>query len=505
MSVVPIVNSESQLFIDDYCIEQLDGVRKRFHQAHKHPKNPLLQADMPWEATYVQLYGNVLQDPDLNAFRMWYTARYLPDGESRGFNTICHAISPDGIHWERTAINRLKHKGLVLGNAVIKGEAIGPTVFYTPDDPDPERRYRMFVYTGNETYVASRPKAPFSQHYGLFFSPDGYVWNAYENNPVVQGGDIATCMYDPVTKEYIAIVKIHRSDEGFNRRCVGVSLSRDFETWLTPNIILSADAIDDARVPDRLERFRNLLVYDNPQDYRADMYGMTAFRCGEMRLGLIWLFDISADRPREAGGNNDGPVNIQLAYSRHPDAYTGWKRTENRHDVISCGPEGSYDGGAIYTAHMVLDVGDEHWIYYTGVNHTHGNRGPADKYRPFTKTPWLPPSLNLAVIRREGFVSIEALWPGGCLTTREMTIKGDSLHVNVDASAGSMEVEITDPQGRIIDGFAREDCIAIRENKVSLEVRWKNARFATLREKNVRIKFYMQAAQLYAFSCPTGA
>ena len=191
MSEAMVFNHERQLFIDNFCMETLDGVRRRFHTARKHPGNPLMQPQMPWETDYIQMYGNVLFDTDHNRFRMWYSARYTPEGEKRSLNTICHASSADGLHWERTPLNRLEHNGLVLGNAVLKGEAIGPTVFHTPDDPDPARRYRMFVYTGNDTFVPGRPKAAFSQHYGLFFSPDGYVWTAYANNPVVQGGDIA--------------------------------------------------------------------------------------------------------------------------------------------------------------------------------------------------------------------------------------------------------------------------------------------------------------------------
>jgi len=498
-----VFNHERQLFIDNFCIESLNNTRRRFHSARKHPANPLITPQEPWEADYIQLYGNVLFDTDINKFRMWYSARYTPEGEKKCLNTICHASSTDGLHWERTPVNRLEHNGLSLGNAVMKGQAIGPTVFHTPGDPNPDRRYRMFVYTGDEILDASRMKAAFSQHYSIFFSPDGYTWTPYENNPVVQGGDIATCLYDPVTQEYIAFPKIHRSDDGFNRRCVGVSLSRDFATWLTPNIILSADAIDDARVADRLERFQDRLVYVNPEQYHADMYGMTAYRCGGLRIGLIWHFDISAHRPRELGGNHDGPVNIQLAYSRNPDAYSGWKRTEGRRDFLACGDDGAYDSGSIYTAHSVIEREDELWIYYTGIDRTHGDRGSADKYSRFSREPHQPHSLNVATLRKEGFASIEAHYPPGSMTTRPLTLEGERLIINADAEKGAIHVEVTDPEGHPLPGFTRDDCLPFQDDCTSGEVRWKNATLATLRGQTVRLTFHLQTARLYAMSCPS--
>ena len=318
--------NESQLFIDDYCIGDLCGVRRRFHQAKKHPSNPLMTPE-GWEKD-IQIYGNVLFDPDMNLFRMWYNARY-DLSTYKGF-AIAHATSQDGITWERTQLNRIKDNDKVLTNAVLRGYLRGPTVFFTPNDPDPGRRYRMFVHTGPDIVGHPDKKPPFTAGYSILFSPDGYEWNPYEKNPVVQGGDISTCMYDSLTDEYIAFPKIHRSDFGPYRRCVGACVSKDFLTWKNSDIILSPDAEDDARVAARLERFRDLIIYDDPEYYSADMQGMTGFRYEGLRLGLIWFYDRSGERPQKYGGNDDGILNIQLAYCRNVDPYLGWHRAGDR-------------------------------------------------------------------------------------------------------------------------------------------------------------------------------
>ena len=503
------LGNERQLFVDDYCIESLCGARKRFHQAVKHPANPVLTSREPWEASYVQVYGNVLYDPDMGMYRMWYSARYEPDGPGRHhYNTVCHATSPDGIHWERTGLNREKHKGLVLSNAVLQGRnVIGPTVFHTPDDPDPGRRYRMFIYTDAVILGHPERKAAFSQHFSVLFSPDGFEWTPYENNPVVQGGDCASCMYDPVTKEYIAFPRIHRDDDGHDRRCVAASVSKDFTLWLTPNIILSADAVDDARVESRLSRFRDLLVFDDPAFYSADMQGMTGFRCEGLRMGLIWFYDRSSRRPMEFGGNDDGILNIQLAYSRHENPYRGWKRAGDRYDFIPCGPEGSYDAATMWTGNTVLEKDDELWIYYTGRGWSHGYwpelepvHGAAMPNAFLSRQPCLPASINLATLRLDGFASIEALYPPGSVTTKLLTFEGEHLVINADAEKGHILVEVTDHEGRPIPGYTKDECIPFCGDEIRGEVGWKGGNsLAPLKSKPAHIVFHLKTARLYSF------
>ncbi len=496
------MGKERQLFIDDYCVGSLRGVRRRFHQMEKHPANPIMIPQEPWEATYIQLYGNVLYDEGMGLYRMWYSARYAPEGPGSSLNTVCHASSRDGVDWDRTRLNRLEHKGLVLSNAVLKGSAIGPTVFHTPSDPDPARRYRMFVYTGEEIIGSKDRTSPFSQHYSVLFSPDGFVWTPYENNPVVQGGDIATCAYDPVTDEYIAFPKIHRTDGGRYRRCVGVSVSKDFMRWLTPNIVLSADELDDSRVEARLSRFRELIVYDNPEQYISDMYGMTGFRYEGLRLGLVWFYDISARRPRELGGNDDGVINIQLAYSRDEDPYNGWRRAGDRCNILSCGDEGEYDSACLFTAHTVIERKDDLLIYYTGSSTSHGYylSGRGSENKPMTKSPPLPVSLNLAVLRLDGFASIEALYPPGILITKLLTFEGGRLIINADAEKGSMLVEFTDAEGNPIPGYTKEDCVPFCRDEIRGEVRWSGgAGLDRLKGRPVHIVFYLKTARLYSF------
>src|SRR5580692_8148467 len=73
-STMLAIGHEKQLFIDDHAIEELADVRRTFHQAKKHPSNPLLIQRDWWEDYYIQLYGNVLYDAQQQEFRMYYNA-----------------------------------------------------------------------------------------------------------------------------------------------------------------------------------------------------------------------------------------------------------------------------------------------------------------------------------------------------------------------------------------------------------------------------------------------
>ena len=43
------IGSYRQLFIDDFLIEETVNITRRICQVSKHPQNPIVRADRPWE------------------------------------------------------------------------------------------------------------------------------------------------------------------------------------------------------------------------------------------------------------------------------------------------------------------------------------------------------------------------------------------------------------------------------------------------------------------------
>lgn len=62
-------------------------------------ESPVLSPEAPWEKVAV-MCPQVIWDPGLKLFRMWYSGgeQYEPDA-------IGYATSPDGLHWRRSAVN----------------------------------------------------------------------------------------------------------------------------------------------------------------------------------------------------------------------------------------------------------------------------------------------------------------------------------------------------------------------------------------------------------------
>lgn len=93
-----------RLFLDATVIEGFDGVERVFHCVDKHPANPGLRAEPPWELpSSPYLYGTVLRDGDL--LRMWYHC--IGD---RGYRN-CDATSIDRLSWERPSVGLVEYAG----------------------------------------------------------------------------------------------------------------------------------------------------------------------------------------------------------------------------------------------------------------------------------------------------------------------------------------------------------------------------------------------------------
>src|SRR3954466_10585099 len=86
------VGTQSQLFIDSQAVYESQGITFTPHAARKHPGNPLVTADQPWEGWYVTAFaGTVLYDPEAKRFRMWYSAPGNPEYFDHA--VVCYAVS----------------------------------------------------------------------------------------------------------------------------------------------------------------------------------------------------------------------------------------------------------------------------------------------------------------------------------------------------------------------------------------------------------------------------
>jgi hypothetical protein len=136
-------------------------------------------------------------------------------------------------------------------------------------------------------------------------------------------------------------------------------------------------------------------------------------------------------------------------------------------------------------------VGDNLYFYFSGRrgNPSGATGGNADG----------DASTGLAVLRRDGFASMDAAGEG-VLLTRKLRFSGAHLFVNADAKRGSIVAEMLDVNGHVLEPFSRKNSIAVKQDGTKLALSWKGGRsLAELAGKDVSIRFHVRDASLYAF------
>lgn len=89
--------------------------------------------------------------------------------------------------------------------------------------------------------------------------------------------------------------------------------------------------------------------------------------------------------------------------------------------------------------------------------------------------------------------------------TRPLTHDGTRLFVNADADEGELRVEAVhfgfNSEPEIVEGLSRANCVPVREDGTSREVRWSDDRnLASAPKTGLCLKFYLKNASLYSFT-----
>lgn len=158
MSNWPVkIDSSRQLFVDDYLIAAMTNLTRQVHQVKRHPANPFIVPDKPWEGVGC-MFHIIRRDEKTGRWRMWYAG--YP-----GYHAL-YAESEDGIKWIKPELGLHDYKGSKNNNIIIlEGNLWG--IFYEPEDPDPNRRYKGLVML-----YRNQP----NEGYYLYISPDGIHW-----------------------------------------------------------------------------------------------------------------------------------------------------------------------------------------------------------------------------------------------------------------------------------------------------------------------------------------
>lgn len=476
------VGTHSQLMLDPSLVYESNGIAFTPHQARKHPANPLLKADKPWEGEYVSAFaGTVIHDASAKLFKMWYTgpgAKAYFDG---GHYAAFYATSRDGLHWDKPLVGTRAAKNGKPHNCL--GAFACPSVFYDAATSDPERRYKMVAFDEDHGYLA-------------YLSDDGLNWVEQSLDPIVPISyvdDVISAFFDHRKGQYISLPKMVTPVFGRQRRSIYLSSSHDFRHWSKPEPAFFADRRDDLGSLARLERARPLLNYpDNFHVMRTEFYGAGAYVAESCVVGLPWVLTINSNVPQ---GNQEGTIEVQLAVSRNLESWDRPFRTP----IVPLGGTGEWDSGMILSASQAIDVGDEVWLYYAGSNYTHGaphlyGAGAAKAGKKHAE------SIGLATWQRDRFVSADGPAAGGTLTTVPLRFSGKRLEVNAATKEqGEIRVELLDAAGRPLTDFQPSEPI-VGDDLRHQVIFPGSGDLASWVDKPVCLRFHLRSAELYAFA-----
>ncbi len=451
---------ERQLFLDDGGIEAMERLSRVMHQPVK--KGAVIRPDYLERGEHHFQIRNVPSwDRELELFRFLLTETSGP----RSISTVWE--SEDGLHWWRAG----------------RSDMAIYTVVYDPTDPDPARRYKS---------VSPRRVA---------VSPDMLTWTML-GNPRIPASDEHNLSFDEKDGLFILTVK-RGGPYGRSHALLTNENLENFKDWKDHGLLFHADARDQEERRDAIKALMVELVADPRleqtdfyanDNYIVDIYNTPVFRYESHYLAL------PAIHPSVAMDLNDPSDNIafkipQLMCSRD---LRQWRRLGDRQDFIGLSrtESGAYDLTVVFPPSSPVVRGEELWFYYDGVTDIGWppktgfdlDRQDWKHYRP----DW--GAICLAVLRRDGFMSLDTGERAGWILTRPFTVPGSTLFVNADALEGELSIQVIDEDGREMARSA-----PLTGDQPAAEVAWQEGDIAAHESKTVQLRFELRQARLFSF------
>lgn len=450
------IGNRLEPFVDRFLIESLDGASLRLHTPRS--AENVLNFDAPWEGKYCG-YVTVFRDGDL--FRMYYRGLPIAGRDGSDNEVTCYAESRDGIQWTKPNLGLHEVDGTRDNNVILKNAAPFSHNFAPFLDTRPgvaaEERYKALAGTSESGLVA-------------FASADGLNWRRLREEPVItQGAFDSQNVAFWSEREGVYVCYFRTWSEGGYQgiRTVSRATSSDFLNWTEPVYM----------------RFG-----DTPLEHLYTNQTGPYFRAPHVYVALAARFMpgrrvVTPEQAAALGGDavySGDCSDTVFMTSRGGDVYD---RTFME-GFVRPGPGlGNWTSRTNYPAYGVVPTGEGEMSFYIQRNYGQPTH-----------------HLERQVLRVDGFSSVNAPYEGGEMHTRPLVFDGRELVLNYATSAaGGVRVELQDPDGQPLPGFALEDSDEIVGDEFERIVTWKGSGdVSALAGQPVRIRFALKDADLYA-------
>ncbi len=413
----------------------------------KHPENPVLVPEHPWEGNAVYLYGTVRYNSGEERYEMWYQT-YDHDAPAGHRTFICYAVSSDGIEWKRPSLGEVEYDDSFSNNIILEprgnGDIYAPSVVVDPEGP-PSRRYKM-IYSDWSTQEKG------SIVHGAY-SSDGRSWTRFSWNPLPPvSTDALSLLPQKINGHFILFTKSGRVATRNRKR--GIARSEDFREWTEEEIYRPGDF-----GPEFLEP-----------------YWMSASVIRGRGFGMTGIYD-----------TRNGEIFPVFAYSEN---FRRWETPRKNQPAIPLGSQGAFDSSMIFVqSNVFLPVGDEIWTYYGGWNGEHEQKDREG-------------AIGIARWPRERFLGMHVGSEGGQVEVENFRTDRSFLTVSVEVekegvvAAGLYNSTTGDP----IRGFGQDQFDPIRNSGSRVPLSWNGkGNLEEVEEHRVTLRLYARNATLYAF------
>jgi hypothetical protein len=541
-----------QLFVDDFLIQDQSHLRRVFHPARKLGKQPMFRPDRAWEGHSVML------PPDSSYTFNREKGRYELEYRSQTSYRLL-AVSTDLIHWSKPNLGLVEFQGSKANNILEKmssgldeaGNFGGLWDYRTRGLPDlrtaslvnsPKAKNMQFQrgtylmvrdpqgtgYLTSERpfmrlhlqlesldsptdnlgpyffdertgelvmYFAAHPpshgralvrydnKWAVSRNLGRLTTRDGvnwtrsYIWAPPREHPKLQSYGMQRVKQ--IGDLYVAFFPLY--DCGTQQMAIHLWVSRNGIHW-------EDLGGDEAWIPNGPDGSYDHGIVYNVVDGQTEGDRSLAFYHGTNTLHFnAWLRD-------KLAGSPDRPA--------IPESEIFDDKTYSGRPYLSP-PAPTQPGWALYDciwswrcttcSQTLKEVREAFWAEIeANTGQTRTNH--IQKSREFQIVP------AQVEFRTNGFASRRAGEQEGILTTHPLVFQGSRLTINAVAGKGRVAVEVLDESGRPVPGYGREECLLQTFDSTQQNVSWiERPDLAPVRGKPVRLRFYLQQADLYGF------
>lgn len=450
------IGDRRELFVDTYLIDRMDGVRLKLHEPC--PAGIAIRFDGPWEGAHVG-YPSVIKDGGL--YRLYYRGLPVAGKDGSEDEVTCYAESRDGITWTKPNLGLFEVHGTRDNNVILHGQAPCSHNFSPFQDARPgvapAERFKALAGTQASGLIA-------------FASADGIRWRRMADKPVLTKGAFDSqnvAFWSTAENAYLCYFRTWSQGDYQGFRTISRATSTDFRRWNEPAAMSFGDT-----------PMEHLYTSQTHPYFRAPhIYVATPMRFVPNRKVLTDAQAVALGVSKDYHGDCAEAV---FMTSRGGNRYDrtfleGWIRPGN--DL------GNWASRAGLTALGVVPTGPGEMSIYKQAHYAQ-------------------PTAHLVryTLRLDGFVSVNAPFAGGEMTTHPVRFHGRELTLNLATSAaGSVRVELLESDGRPIPGFTRADAIELVGDDVDRVVGWKSgADLTALAGRPIRLRFIMKDADVYS-------